>query len=303
MNNEIDEEINKLIGKITNDNNKNLDKDTLLLSGGGSAGILYAGVFKALEELNILKNIKTIIGVSAGTIYTCMYLMGYTVKEIVKFAETFDSKKLTSIKNFESLSFDKIFIEYGLDNGEAFKKVFIKIAKQKKVDPYITLLEFYKLNKIKFIIGVTNIDILQEEYFSYDSTPNIRLIDAIRASISIPIYFTPHKINNKLYVDGGCMNNFPINYSDIDINKTIAIMISNPINKSINNNFINYFLNILKSISIGWRNALTRGSNDIIIIDSDVTNIFNFSVELNEKKRLIKLGYDSIKNSYLNHHH
>lgn len=302
MNNAIDEEINKLIGKRENNINK-IIKDTLILSGGSSAGILYAGVFKALDELNILKNIKIIIGVSAGTLYTVMYLMGYTTSEIVKFAETFDNSKLTSIKNFESLSFDKILIEYGLDNGNSFKKVFIKIAKQKKIDPDITLLEFYKLNKIKFVIGVANIDTLEEEYFSYDSTPNIKLFDAIRASISLPIYFTPHKINNKLYVDGGCMNNFPTNYAEIDKTKTIAIMISNPINKLINNNFINYFLNILKSISIGWRDALLRGFDDIIIIDSNVSNIFNFSIELNEKKRLVKLGYDSIKNSYLNHHH
>lgn len=308
MNNKIDEEINKLIGKTVKSNNnydkdKDKDKDTLILSGGGSAGILYAGVFKALDELNILKNIKTMIGVSAGTLYTFMYLMGYTTSEIVKFAETFDGKKLTTIKNFESLSFDKIFIEYGLDNGESFKKVFIKIAKQKNIDPDITLLEFYKLNKIKFVIGVTNIDTIEQEYFSYDSTPNIKLIDAIRATCSIPIYFTPHKINNKLYVDGGCMNNFPTNYTEIDKNKTIAIMITNPINKSINNNFINYFLNILKSMSIGWRHALLRGLDNIIIINANVTNVFNFSVELNEKKRLIKLGYNSIKNSYLNRHH
>jgi NTE family protein len=301
MNNIIDEEINKLIGKTVKTNNN--DKDTLILSGGGSAGILYAGVFKALDELNILKNIKTMIGVSAGTLYTFMYLMGYTTSEIVKFAETFDSKKLTTIKNFESLSLDKIFIEYGLDNGDSFKKVFIKIAKQKKIDPDITLLEFYKFNKIKFVIGVTNIDTLEEEYFSYDSTPNIKLIDAIRASVSIPIYFTPHKINNKLYVDGGCINNFPTNYAEIDKNKTIAIIITNPINKLINNNFINYFLNILKSLSIGWKHALLRGFNDIIIINANVTNVFNFNVESNEKKRLIHFGYDSIKNSYLNHHH
>lgn len=304
MNNTIDEEINKLIGKTDKTYKKdNNNKDTLILSGGGTAGILYAGVYKALEELDILKDIKTIIGVSAGTLYTAMYLMGYTIKEIEKFAETFDSSKLTSIKSFESLSFDKIFIEYGLDNGDSFKKVYTKILKQKKINLDITLLEFYKLNKIKFIIGVTNIDTLEEEYFSYDSTPNIKLLDAIRATISLPIYFTPHKINGTLYIDGGCINNFPTNYSEIDINKTIAIMISNPINKSINNDFINYFLNILKSMSIGWRGALLRGINTPIIINSEIKNIFNFSVELNEKKRLIKLGYDSIKNSYLNHHH
>jgi predicted acylesterase/phospholipase RssA len=301
MNNKIDEEINKLIGK--SEKNNIIDKDTLVLSGGGLSGILYIGVFKALEELNILKNIKTIVGVSVGTMHSCMYLMGYTIKELQKFGETFDSKRLTSIKDINSLSFNKIFIEYGLDNGEAFKKVFAKVAKQKNINPEITLLEFYNLNKIKFIIGVTNVDKLEEEYFSYDRTPNVKLVDALRATISIPIYFTPHKINNTFYIDGGCMNNFPVDYSDINIDKTIAVMICNPINKSSNNsNFINYFLNILKSMSIGWRDTLYRGCNNIISIDSGITNVFNFSVDEKERKRLIKLGYDSIKNSYLNHH-
>ena len=139
--------------------------------------------------------------------------------------------------------------------------LFIKITKQKKINPDITLLEFYKLNKIKFIVGATNIDDFEENYFSYDTTPNIKLFDAIRATISIPIYFTPHKINNKLYIDGGCMNNFPINHPEININNTIAIMISNPINKSLNNNFINLFLSF---ISIPKLNILLTSESIII---------------------------------------
>jgi len=302
MNNQIDNEINKLIGD--SDKNNIIDKDTLVLSGGGSAGILYVGVFKALDELNILKNIKTIIGVSAGTMYSSMYLMGYTIKELQKFAETFDPKRLSSVKDFESLSFNKIFVEYGLDNGDTFKKVFSKVLKQKNINPDITLLEFYNLNKIRFIIGVTNIDKLEEEYFSYDQTPNIKLIDAIRATISIPIYFTPYKINNTLYVDGGCMNNLPINYAGIDQNKIIPIMICNNIHKTANNNnFVNYILNILKTISIGWRNTLFRGCNNIINIDSGIINILNLNLDEKERKNLIKIGYDAIMNSNLNHLH
>jgi len=302
MNNQIDNEINKLIGD--SDKNNIIDKDTLVLSGGGSAGILYVGVFKALDELNILKNIKTIIGVSAGTMYSSMYLMGYTIKELQKFAETFDPKRLSSVKDFESLSFNKIFVEYGLDNGDTFKKVFSKVLKQKNIKPDITLLEFYNLNKIRFIIGVTNIDKLEEEYFSYDQTPNIKLIDAIRATISIPIYFTPYKINNTLYVDGGCMNNLPINYAGIDQNKIIPIMICNNIHKTANNNnFVNYILNILKTISIGWRNTLFRGCNNIINIDSGIINILNLNLDEKERKNLIKIGYDAIMNSNLNHLH
>ena len=296
-NKEIDQEINKIIGNLST----NSDKDTLILSGGGVSGILYAGVFKALDELDILKNIKTIIGVSAGTLYSFMYLMGYNTNEIVKFAETFNGSKITSVKNFDTISFDKVLIEYGLDNGESFKKVFNKIAKQKNINPEITLLEFYNINKIKFVIGATNIDKFEEVYFSYESTPNVKLFDALRASISIPIYFTPVKINNELYVDGGCMNNFPINYCENNIDKTIAVIIINPVGKLKNNNFINYFINILKSMSYGWQKALMRGySGKYIEIKSGVNNIFNFALEYEEKKRLIKLGYDSIMSSELN---
>ena len=298
MNREIDEEINNIIGR-----SKKINKDTLLLSGGGISGIIYAGVFKALDELGILKNIKTIIGVSAGTLYSLMYLMGYTVQEIVKFAETFDSQKLTSIKNIENISIDKILLQYGVDNGDLFKKVFIKIAKQKKINPDITLLEFYNLNKIKFMIGVTNLDKMIDEYFSYESTPNIKLYDAIRATTSIPLYFTPVTINNTLYIDGGCINNFPINLFDNDLGNVVAIFINNPINTCDNKNFINYFLNVLKSMSTGWQNSLKRGYKNFIEIDSGVNSIFKFGIDDKEKKRLIKLGYDSIINhpSLMNH--
>ena len=55
-NKEIDQEINKLIGNLSNTLDTSY-KDTLVLSGGGVSGILYTGVFKALDELNILKNI------------------------------------------------------------------------------------------------------------------------------------------------------------------------------------------------------------------------------------------------------
>ena len=123
-NKEIDEEINKLIG----DTNERIEKDTIVLSGGSVAGVLYAGVYKALDELGILQNIKTIIAVSAGTLYSFMYIMGYNVNEIVKFAESFNCNKLTSIKNFEHIAFDKVLVNYGLDDGESIRKVFNKIA-------------------------------------------------------------------------------------------------------------------------------------------------------------------------------
>lgn len=289
-------EILELIGKTK------INKRILILSGGGISGILYAGVFRALDELSILKNIDTIVAVSAGSLYSCMYLMGYTSKEIIKFSEVFNYKKLSTIKNFDNLSLSKILLEYGFDNGDNFKNVFEKIAKQKNINPDITLLDFYKLNKIKFIIGVTNVDKLCEEYLSYELTPKIKLFDAIRATSSVPIFFTPVKLNDKLYIDGGVTNNFPINLYINNMEEIIGINISNPRSILSNDNFFNYLMNIINGMLLGWQTSIIRmcKNKHIFVINTNIKNMINFNISLEEKKRLIKLGFDTIMNSDLN---
>jgi hypothetical protein len=54
-------------------------------------------------------------------------------------------------------------------------------------------------------------------------------------------------------------------------------------------------------MSHGWQKTLTRGfTGKYIEINSGITNIFEFGIDVKERKRLIKLGYDSIMSSKLN---
>ena len=61
------------------------------------------------------------------------------------------------------------------------------------------------------------------KYFSHIDTPQVKLCDAIRVSIGIPLLFTSVLYQGKRYCDGGIMNNFPINIVSQYPGKTIGL--------------------------------------------------------------------------------
>ena len=54
----------------------------IVLSGGSEKGVVYVGVLKFLEEMNILPSIECIYGVSIGAIFTVLMTIGYTSSEL-----------------------------------------------------------------------------------------------------------------------------------------------------------------------------------------------------------------------------
>ena len=99
---------------------------------------------------------------------------------------------------------------YGLDNGKEVVRYLSKLFKYKKVDPHITFLRLYNLTKKRLILTSTNVTQRKSEYFDYIESPNLRVIDAMRTSMSIPFLYTSPRYNNNHYVDGGFLDNFPI---------------------------------------------------------------------------------------------
>jgi NTE family protein len=108
---------------------------------------------------------------------------------------------------------------YGLYTGTKLIQYIQSLFTQHGYDPSITFAELHtKTNKTLVITG-TSISEMDTFYFNYHTMPDMKVIDAIRISIGIPLYFTSvsYTINNvkHLFVDGGMLNNFPIYYFDI----------------------------------------------------------------------------------------
>lgn len=155
----------------------------LVLSGGGIRGIAHLGVLQALTEAGI--KFDRISGTSAGSIAGAMFAQGIEPAEILKiFLKTRLLKLLRPA-----------FGTTGLISMDNTRSIFLE---------YLPHDSFEGL-QIPLSITATNFSEGKLEYFS--SGPLIR---AIMASSSIPFFFKPVMIEGKMYVDGGLLNNFPI---------------------------------------------------------------------------------------------
>ena len=252
--------------------NKRINK--LVLSGGSTKGIAYIGILKGLEEYNIINNIKTYCGTSIGAIFSFIINIGYTYKELYKLILDLDINKLCEIKNFN---------DYGFDDGMKIINYIKLLMEKKKIKYDITFKELYELTHKKLIICVCNLTLKQSEYFNYKTTPNIKILTALRMSFSIPILFCPIKYNNYYYIDGGIINNLPYNIFK-NQNKILCVNINNDININCLENYLYSIIDLIASNKINIKNK------NIINLNLNI-NISNFNISYENKINIINYGY------------
>jgi predicted acylesterase/phospholipase RssA len=298
IDNNIEEEINKILKK--NNTNTPYNKKILVLSGGGSRGLVYTGVFKALDELGILENIHTFSTASVGSLICSMYLIGYTVKEIEDFVEIFDFKKFTSIDSLKDISPNDLFINYGFDNGENIHKIYNKLLKAKGLKENISLLELYEHSKKKIIFSTTCLNTKQTEYVSYETHPDLRLTDGIRMTTAVPLYFTPVLYNNNYYADGGCTDNYPISIFKDNLEEVIGVYVYVESKESKIENFKDYLYSVFRAVSDSIvYNSYRNYEKNTILIHTNQLNFMNFELTKEDKLLCLKIGYEKIKEYFL----
>ena len=270
--------------------------DTLCLSGGGIWLLYQIGALDYLEKNNIiiLNNINNFIGTSAGAIICFFLSLSYSIEDIKNFMLNFNFQIL-----LPEFNIDNIFLNFGLDNGNKFNYIAIMFLKNKYNIEDITFSEHYKLTKIKLNIIGCNYTKKKEVLFNVDKTRNMSIITAIRISISVPLLFTPVLYNNEYYIDGSVLNNFPINYCNIDTTLGINFY---TIDFDEDNKLDNIIDFILSSFSL-LINAKTIKINSLNIINIKVEkniNFLNFELSNNEKNDIINSGYNQTKEWFNN---
>ena len=172
----------------------------LVLGGGSAKGLAHIGVLKVLEEHNI--KIDMISGASIGALIGALYLSGYSPKNLEEMIKNLNFKKLIDIGVPRS----------GLIKGD-------------KMESYLReLLDEKKFSDLSAPLYITAVDIVnyREVVFSKGD-----LAKAIRASVSVPGIFRPVKNNGKILVDGGVLDNLPIEIlKDAGADVIIAVNLS-----------------------------------------------------------------------------
>lgn len=299
----IDYKIRDILDDVENDQDfflptyipQKFSKKILVLSGGGIKGISFIGALHALYELNILQNIHTFAGTSVGSLILFLCIIGYKPTELFEFIKAFDLNKLKSI----SVS---LFLEsYGLDSGDKVVKTLIKFMDTLNIKHDISFLELFNKTNKTFIVTTVNVSEQKAEYLSYLTQPTMPVVQAIRMSISIPFVFTPIQFNNCLYVDGGCIDNFPLKQFSGREDELIGIyIVNNNEDKKNIKTFDEYVMNVINSMINGiTRSSIENYEKYVIGIDIGSISSINFDIPSEKKIYMYDAGYKAV-HKYMN---
>ncbi len=188
----------------------------LVLSGGGAKGLAHIGALKVIEESGV--RIDYIGGTSMGAIIGALYASGYSAHQldsifgqtdfstliqdnIPRSAKTFYEKQEAE-KYALVLPFDKFKVGFpsGLSKGQNIYNLLSRLTSHVS-----TISDFSKL-PIPFFCVATNIESGKEVILDRGNLPR-----AVTASGALPSLFSPVIIDDKVLIDGGVVNNYPIN--------------------------------------------------------------------------------------------
>ncbi|MFD2146151.1 patatin-like phospholipase family protein [Mucilaginibacter antarcticus] len=155
----------------------------LVLSGGGARGIAHLGVLQGIEEIGIKP--KVISGVSAGAVIGALYAAGYTPRQILGIAKNHSPTNIVTA----------VITAGGLFSPEILKGVLLEAIPQNSFE------------SLKILLFVTATDIGN---CSSITTSKGVLCDVLVGSAAIPALFDPVPYQHRLLVDGGVLNNFPV---------------------------------------------------------------------------------------------
>ncbi|MBD1259077.1 patatin-like phospholipase family protein [Maribacter polysiphoniae] len=239
----------------------------LALSGGGFRGIAHIGVIKALEEHNIFPD--HIAGTSAGAIVGALYANGNTWEEILDFF------KLTEV--------------FSINKFALRKPGFIDTEKM--------------YDSFKNILGIDDFSVLKKQLYItatnlVDGTLQVfhegELIKPILASAAFPAIFTPIKIGEAHYIDGGTLNNFPVDLISGQCDKMIGVYV-NPFEKKDMKDLKHSFSVLERAYRI--RSAYDSISKfkdcDLVICPEELKKVGTFTAR--DMDAIFNLGYEAAK--------
>jgi len=234
----------------------------LVLGGGAARGFAHVGVIRVLEREKI--PIDLIVGTSAGSLVGAIYADKKNSFELEWTAFSLEEKDL----------FDYTFISptQGFVRGERLEEFVLKKVSARE------------LQQLKIPLGVVATDIQNGEVVVFQTGSVAR---AVRASSAIPGIFIPVRHQGKLLVDGGVLNNVPVDVArKMGAQVVIAVDLGGGKKATQVNNIFDAIVQSLQLMAIESTEARLRDAD--VVIRPQVSDIG--PIDFSKKKELLTLG-------------
>jgi NTE family protein len=191
----------------------------LVFEGGGIKGMAYVGALQVLDKKGILPNIKRIGGASAGAITATLVGLNYSIEEIETILRNLNFQNFLDDSWGIIRDTNRLIQEFGWYKGDFFRDWIADLIKRKTGNSEAT---FNDVNNQKeeegfrdlYFMG-TNLSTRFAEVFSFEHTSRMCVADAVRISMSMPLFFAAKRSSrNDVYVDGGVLDNYPVKLFD-----------------------------------------------------------------------------------------
>lgn len=188
----------------------------LVFEGGGVKGIGYVGALEVLNAKGILPNITRVGGTSAGAITALLLGLNYSNADIKDILSKLNFRRFLDDSWGIIRDTDRLITEFGWYKGDFFREWVANLIDAKTGNSNATFQEIKGQGGFREIYFMgTNLSTRFGEVFSWEHTPRMCVADAVRISMSIPLFFAAKRsLRGDVYVDGGVLENYPIKLFD-----------------------------------------------------------------------------------------
>lgn len=199
----------------------------LIFEGGGMRGIAYAGALAELQKRGFLDSLNSVGGTSVGAITAMMLAAGFTPLEIENEIAQVKPRKFNDGTVLFFGGPTRLRTRYGWYKGKRITHWLGNLLEKKLGNAEITFGQLHEQNRPSLYVTGTSLNNQRVLVFSHETYPNMKVRDAVRASMSIPFFFKPITIDSgghvlkkpingfcDIVVDGGFIANYPIDLFD-----------------------------------------------------------------------------------------
>jgi NTE family protein len=241
----------------------------LALGGGAARGLAHLGVLKVLDEAGI--HADFICGTSAGSIVAALYAGGYSWEEITEVTSALDWGDFVQ----------PVFPRMGLVRADKLEKRLEDLLGDRTIE------------ELEIPFRAVTVDLVRGEQYVIDSGP---VAPAVRASCSIPGIFEPVEVAGRVLVDGGVLNDVPIDVClDMGADFVVAVDLNSDIvQQKAPDNIFNVIMFSFAVMTRGCRHnhAIESGRNVRVV----APNLADFNYyNLKRLDELMQRGEDAMR--------
>ena len=216
-----------LIGSLTQAQLAPEEVKHLIFEGAGIRGVAYVGAHKQLNKMGVLEQLEGVGGTSAGALTALLVATGYDPNEVEEILFNLNLDEFNDGAYLFAGGINRLSKDFGWYKTESLQELVEQFLTKKGFSADISFKELHEQSGMDLRVAVTRLNHQEARVLGVATYPNMEVADAVLASMSIPLYFSPvifneagerieevTKASDFMAMDGGILMNFPIGLFD-----------------------------------------------------------------------------------------